>query len=191
LLPRNGLSGILAPGIAVPLGALELPFDAKGRNLTMKAMALCLLVVGLLASGCATHYIQNTDVEDNDENRKIITFCEKYRHAVEERNVPLLLEMASSRYYEDGGNVDAADDMDYAGLREYLETRFKETRAIRYEIRYRRINHGAKDRVDVEYTYTASYKIPGLHGEEWRHTVAENRLELVPEQASYKILAGM
>ena len=105
-------------------------------------------------AGCATHYIPNTDVEDNDDNRKIIAFCEKYRHAVEERNVPLLLDMASPRYYEDGGNVDAADDMDYAGLREYLEGRFKDTRAIRYEIRYRRVRHPSENKVLVEYTYT-------------------------------------
>ena len=145
----------------------------------------------IVLAGCATHYIPNTDVEDNDENRKVIAFCEKYRHAVEERNIPLLLSMASPRYFEDGGNVDAADDMDYDGLREYLEGRFKDTRAIRYEIRYRKVNHGSQDRILVDYTYSASYKIPGLKGEEWRHTVADNRLELVPEQAAYKILAGM
>ena len=88
--------------------------------------------------------------------------------------------------------VGARPTMDYAGLREYLEGRFKDTRAIRYEIRYRKVNHGAQDRILVDYTYSASYKIPGLKGEEeWRHTVADNRLELVPEQAAYKILAGM
>ncbi len=147
----------------------------------------CLLVLG----GCATHYIPNTDVEDNDENRRIIAFCEKYRHAVEERNVPLLLGMASTTYFEDGGNVDAADDMDYAGLKEYLEGRFKDTRAIRYEIRYRRIKRAREDKIHVEYTYTASYRIPGLKTDEWRHTVADNRLELVADQAAYKIVSGM
>ena len=30
-------------------------------------------------AGCATHYIPNTDVEDSDENRRVISFCEKYR----------------------------------------------------------------------------------------------------------------
>ena len=149
------------------------------------------LLMSLAASGCATHYIPNTDVEDNDENRKIIAFCEKYRHAVEDRNVPLLLEMASPAYFEDGGNVDATDDMDYSGLREYLEGRFKDTRAIRYEIRYRRVGRGSQNKVSVEYTYSASYKIPGLKGDEWRHTVADNRLEMVPDQAAFKILAGM
>src|SRR6478735_108916 len=130
------------------------------------------LLMSLAASGCATHYIPNTDVEDNDENRKVIAFCEKYRHAVEERNVPLLLDMASPRYFEDGGNVDATDDMDYTGLRDYLDGRFKDTRAIRYEIRYRQVRRDS-DKILVEYTYTASYKIPGLKGDEWRHTVAD------------------
>jgi len=158
----------------------------------MKRMLHGGVAVWLVAlAACATHYIPNTDVEDSDDNRKVIAFCEKYRHAVEERNVPLLLSMASPRYYEDGGNVDATDDMDYSGLREYLEGRFKDTRAIRYEIRYRKVNRGQQNRILVDYTYTASYKIPGLKGEEWRHTVADNRLELVPEQAEYKILAGM
>src|SRR5262245_51802359 len=105
------------------------------------------IFVGLLATGataCAAHYIPNTDVEDNDKNRKIIDFCEQYRHAVELRNVPALLKLADPRYYEDGGNADASDDLDFAGLQEYLEGRFKDTRAIRYEIRYRRIGEGRK-----------------------------------------------
>jgi hypothetical protein len=151
---------------------------------------LALLLV-LLGAGCATHYIPNTDVEDTSENRKIITFCEKYRHAVEQRDVPLLLQMAAQTYFEDGGNVDASDDMDYTGLKEYLEGRFKDTRAIRYEIRYRRINRKSESRILIEYTYTASYKIPGLKGDEWRHTVADNRLEIAEEKDSFKILAGM
>ena len=157
----------------------------------MKKWVFWALPVLLAGAGCAVQYIPNTDVEDNDENRKIISFCEKYRHAVEERNVPLLLGMASESYFEDGGNVDSADDMDYTGLREYLEGRFKDTRAIRYEIRYRRIRKGREDKILVEFTYTASYRIPGLKGDEWRHTVADNRLELRADDSTYKILAGM
>lgn len=150
-----------------------------------------LLVLTLLIVGCATRYIPNTDVEDTDDNRKIVSFCEKYRHAVQERNVPLLLKLASPDYYEDGGNVDASDDMDFEGLREYLEGKFKESRVIRYEIRYRRISKGKQGRINVDYTYSASYKIPGLKTEEWRHTVAENRLEIVPEKDSFLIVTGM
>jgi hypothetical protein len=43
----------------------------------------------------------------------------------------------------------------------------------------------------VDYTYAASYKIPGVKGDEWRHTVADNRLDLLPEGETFKIIAGM
>ena len=157
----------------------------------MMRHVLLFALLSLLPVGCATHYIPNTDVEDNDGNRRVIAFCERYRRAVEERNVPLLLTMASPGYFEDGGNVDASDDMDYAGLKDYPEGRFKDARAIRYEIHYRHVSTDQQNHISVEYTYTASYRIPGMHGEEWRHTVSDNRLELVPEQDSFKILTGM
>jgi hypothetical protein len=160
-----------------------------------RTMALRTWVSSLFAAlsllGCATHYIPNTDVEDTDKNRKIIEFCEEYRRAVETENVPKLLKLADPRYYEDGGNIDSTDDLDYAGLRDYLQTRFKDTRAIRYEIRYRRVGQGSKTSIYVDYTYTASYKIPTPTGELWRRRVAENRLELVPTGDSFLILGGM
>jgi hypothetical protein len=153
--------------------------------------ALFALVVGIATlSGCATHYIPNTDVEDNDENRRLITFCERYRHAVEQKDVATLLKLAAPSYYEDGGNADPADDIDYAGLKAYLLDKFQTATAIRYEIRYRRVSK-EKDLVFVDYTYSASYRIPGPKGDEWRRKVEDNRLELVPYQDEYRIVAGM
>jgi len=171
-------------------------------------------------SGCASRYIPNTDVEDTDDNRKVITFCEKYRHAVERKDIPVLLNIASNEYYEDGGNVDAADDLDYTGLRDYLTTRFDSARAIRYEIRYRRIvrqavpvrddeeapgadapattaqvgdSADAAELIYVDYTYSASYRISGAKGsDEWRRKVDDNRLEILRyRDNTYRIVAGM
>lgn len=153
---------------------------------------LALATTGLLAlSACSPSMIPNTDVEDNSNNRKVISYCEEYRHAVEDKDVGRLLNMASPRYYEDGGNTSPDDDVDYDGLKDYLTSTFVKTQTIRYEIRYRKVNVSENKRVYVEYTYSASYRIPGLKGEEWKHTVADNRLELVPEGESYKILNGM
>ena len=149
------------------------------------------LVLGLTASGCATRYIPNTDVEDTDENREVVRFCEQYRKALERKDVGSLLALASPRYYEDGGNVDPSDDLDYEGLRDWLEGRFQDTKAIRYEIRYRRVEKGDQNRINVIYTYSAAFKVPGLKVDEWRHTVADNRLELEPDGRTFKILAGM
>jgi len=156
-----------------------------------KALTLLVPVLALGLFGCASRNIPNTDVEDSDFNRKVVSFCEEYRRAVEQKKIGFLLQLADPTYYEDGGNADAADDIDYAGLKEYLEDRFAKTNGIRYEIRYRRISKGRKAHVNVDFTYSASYRIPASNGDVWRHVVADNRLELVPNGDSFRIVAGM
>jgi hypothetical protein len=161
--------------------------------ISIRRFAIIVAQLALFAVGCNTSYIPNTDVEDSDDNREVVSFCEKYRKAVEHKYIPGLLAMVSPRYYEDGGNVDASDDMDYEGLRQYMTEEFKKAKSIRYEIRYRRV-HWSKEskRVFIDYTYSASYKVPGTEDkDEWRRTVAENRLELVREGESFKIVGGM
>lgn len=150
------------------------------------------MVLGPHLAGCEQHVIPNTDVADTALNRKIVEFCEEYRHAVENRKVGQLLNMAHPKYYENGGNIDATDDIDRAGLKDFLDERFRDARAIRYEIRYRRVEITKEEKVFVDYTYSASYKIPGATGEEvWHRQVADNRLELVPYEDTYLILSGM
>lgn len=154
-----------------------------------------LSAAGLLAlagAGCTMQLIPNTDVEDSTFNRSVIEFCEGYRRAVERRHVPVLLKLAHPDYYEDGGNIDSTDDLDFAGLEEYLTNEFRNTKAIRYEIRYRNVGFGRNNKVFVDYTYSASYKLVRDDGEEvWRRRVADNRLELLPEGDSFRIVAGM
>jgi hypothetical protein len=143
----------------------------------VRCAVLGLLVVAVLPA-CASAYIPNTDVPDTADNRKVILFCEQYRHAVEEKNVAQLLKLASPNYHKRGA-ID--DDVDYGTLKDFLTTTFQTTDAIRYEIRYRR----------VQFTDAASYRIPGVKKEEWRHSVSDNELDLVPEGDGYKILRGM
>lgn len=159
----------------------------------MRAVIFSLMLcVSVLEAGCSRQVIPNTDVKDTSANRKIIQFCEEYRRAVEKRKIGAIFALAHPTYYENGGNIDATDDIDYAGLKDFLRKRFNETRAIRYEIRYRRVQEGPKDTILVDYTYSASYKIPNPQGEEvWHRQVADNRLELIPDKDSYLIVAGM
>jgi hypothetical protein len=170
-------------------------------------LALAIAATTGSLAGCTTHYIPNTDVDDTSENREAVLYCEKYRKAVERRDVPQLMTMISPKYYEDGGNADASDDLDFAGMRDYLQKQLGTAKAIRYEIRYRRVGWSRESgRVFVDYTYSASYKVPGIEDkDEWRRTVSENRLELVkcaalePElktlhscdNAQFKIIGGM
>jgi hypothetical protein len=161
------------------------------RRLPRLALTLLLTIGAATTVGCTTTFIPNTDVEDTSENHRILEFCEKYRHAVEERDVDTLLTMVSPRYFETGGNAKPTDDIDFGGLRAYLTTNFKMTKAVRYEIRYRRISEQENRIINVDYTYTASFQIPTSKGDEWKRAVRDNRLQLVREGDSYKILAGM
>jgi len=164
----------------------------RGRALVIRAalrFALVSVLLGLF--GCAKTYIPNTDVEDVGENRKVVLFCEQYRHAVEDKNVTQLLKMMSAAYFEDGGNTKSEDDADYDRIREFLTGDFLQTGGIRYEIRYRRITFKQTNHVYVDYTYAAAWKIPGAKTDEWHHKVADNRLDLIRDHDSYKSLGGM
>lgn len=153
------------------------------------AFSVCLGLTFLV--GCAKTYIPNTDVEDTSVNRKVVEVCEQYRHAVEEKNVSKLLSLASPRYFEDGANTNDHDDLDLDGFKQFMTSDFMKVEGIRYEIRYRKVTFTPSTKVFVDYTFSASWRIPGSKGEEWKHTVADNRLELVPEGESYKIISGM
>ena len=158
-------------------------------RLTAFAAAAVLATTALGATGCSKTFIPNTDVPDNAENRKVILFCEQYRHAVEEKNVGQLLKLASPGYHKRG--VGSDDDVDFISLKEFLTNTFQQTDGIRYEIRYRHVTFEESSHVSVDYTFAASYRIPGVKKEEWRHSVADNRLDLVPDGDGYKIMSGM
>jgi hypothetical protein len=170
-----------AAGVSTPVKALS------------ASLKICVGLALLPLAGCSHDYIPNTQVEDSDFNREVIAYCEDYRHAVERRNTPLLLKMADAKYYEDGATIDTSDDLDLEGLKAYFEKSFSKTSQIRYEIFYRDISIGRSNQVFVDYTYSASYKVPThVPGEEvWRRRVADNRLELVRDGNKFHILSGM
>lgn len=150
-----------------------------------------LFVAVTALAGCGTTYIPNTTVEDTNDNRKVVSFCEVYRHAMEEKDVGKLLAIASPRYHDDAGTPAGDDDTDYDRLKAFLADRFSKTTSIRYEIKYHEVVYAENNHVYVNYKYTASYRVPTSHGDQWHHTVADNQLDLVADGDTYKIMAGM
>ena len=152
---------------------------------------VAFVILGILGSlGCSKAYIPNTDVEDTGVNRDVVAFCEKYRHAMEDRNVATLLKLMSPGYFEDGGEAQK-ESADYDKIRDFLTGDFLKTGGVRYEIRYRRVTFTENSHVYVDYTYAAAWKVPGVKADEWHHKVADNRLDLVRDGESYKIIGGM
>lgn len=144
----------------------------------VRPLVSALLSLVALA-GCARDVIPNTDVEDTAENREVIRFVERYRHAVEARDVDGMLSLTSNRYYDDNGTPTGDDDIDYDGLREKLSLWRDQVLDVRYEIRYRRVTFLEEaDRILVDYTYTGSFRVETPEGERWSRRLADNRLVL-------------
>ena len=158
----------------------------------MKNSGLAALAL-LLGVGCSQQLIPNTDIEDTDFNRRWSSSARSTDMRWSTGH-PHAAHPGRPEYYEDGGNVDATDDLDYAGLKGYLEAKFVNARAIRYEIRYREVSKNERSGWNVAYTYSASYQLPddsNANGLVWHREVADNQLELVPAGETYKILSGM
>lgn len=152
--------------------------------------ALLVAVIAVSTAACAKKVIPNTTVPDNSFNRKVIAFCERYRLAVEEKNVGTLLVLASPEYYEDGGTPTGDDDFDYDGLRDVLISRFAKVKTIRYDVKYRKVTADG-DFVNVDYTYSASFQVAVAGQEHWFRKVEDNRLVLIQVGEQFKIQSGM
>lgn len=144
----------------------------------------------LFSVGCAKTLIVNTDVEDTHENREVVQFCERYRHAVEERDVTAVLSLASPTYFDDNGTPTGEDDVDLDGLREKLTHWAEGVLAVRYEMRYHRVLF-RDDKVYVDYTYTGSFRVRTGTGDRWSRRLADNRIVLRRENDEYRVLSGM
>jgi hypothetical protein len=156
-----------------------------------RILRLLIATFALAALACSKTYIPNTDVEATSQNVDVIQFCEKYRHALEDKNVGQLLKLMSPAYFEDGGNTKNEDDADFDKIREFLTSDFLHTAGIRYEMRYRRVTYTETNHVYVDYTFAAAWKLPGVKQDEWHHKVADNRLDLIRVDEGYRIVAGM
>ena len=154
-------------------------------------LVLVAMLLGCVAIGCSRDVIPNTDVDDTAENREVVSFIERYRHALEERDVVSLLTMVSARYYDDNGTPIGTDDIDVEGLRAKLAAFHERVLAVRYEIRYRRVTFANRERVLVDYTYTGSFRVSTSEGERWSRRLADNRIVLGRENGEYRILSGL
>jgi hypothetical protein len=145
----------------------------------------------LWTTGCATvNLIPGTKVADSRVNREILDVCERYRHAMEDRDPTTLLALAHPHYYEDSGTPTGGDDYGYEGLKQVLAQRMSQLRTLRYNIEYRKVtvtgHHAA-----VEIRYDASFQLATEMGDRWERKQNDKQLELENDGRRWLIIAGM
>lgn len=149
--------------------------------------ALC----GATLAACEPTLIPNTRVEDTHENREVVDFVERYRQAVEARNTPALLAMASRNYFDDMGTPAGTDDIDYEALEAGLGRMREEVIGARYQISYRAVTYVPDQRVLVDLVYTGWYRVNTSDGPQWKRKLEPHRIVLAREERGYKIMSGM
>ncbi len=119
-----------------------------------------LIASALLASGCV-HYFPGTEIPDNLDTRAIKEVMEKYRTAVEARDVGTIIALCSEQYRDDAGTIQTEDDLDYATLREVLPKRLSKVQSSNLYMELKRIDV-QRDQAVATYSYVWRYRMPSL-----------------------------
>jgi len=146
----------------------------------------------LVLAGCGPKYIANTKIEETPENRAIYELVERYRVAVEKRDVQALKEMVSMKYYEQAGTT--SDDSDDYGYQQLIEKVFpildENIKNVQYQIIMKDINI-MPDRAYADYEYYWKFFFVEGGKEQWVEKNDFNRLEFVKEDGVWRIVKGL
>jgi hypothetical protein len=164
------MESVVLPGSTTPLPGA--PTQPATTRQSMPAPASSQSAAGAVGSSA--------------EDREVLAVCERYRRAVEARNVDVLLALASPDYLEDGDNDDPGDDVDYAALEEYLRGPFQDVEDVSYDMDYQSVRWEG-DTAVVEYRYRSFYRFEDIE----RRVVGTRQVTLRREGGALKILSGI
>jgi hypothetical protein len=158
-----------------------------------RLLAVCLLAPALAAlAACGPKaLIPGTKIVDTPQNRDVIGVIERYRRAMERKDVPTLVALAHRDYFENGGSNGPEDDYGYEGLIRVLRERMQRVKAIRYGIEYRRLTIKG-DRALVEVFIDGSFQLGTPDGaDRWTPKKDYHRFVLLRTGARWQMLSGM
>jgi hypothetical protein len=154
----------------------------------MKTTWFALLL--LMSIGCGAKLIPGTKLADTPDNRAMSSAIEKYRRAMEARDVDALLALASKDYKEDGGTPGTSDDYGYEGLKRVLGERFAKVRALRLQVTIARVEvSGNRARIEYRWEMQCQYAHKEKIG--WHVKTDDNRFELERVGAQWLFTSGL
>jgi hypothetical protein len=152
-----------------------------------------LFPILLLAVACGPRYLPNTEVEDTAKNRVIADLVERYRLAVEQRDVAALKELVSRRYFSAAGTTaDASDDYGYEQLEQKVLPLLSENvKSVQFTIYLRKVTFEGETKAaaEMEYYYKFFYVEGGK--DRWQAKNDFQRLEFAMEDGVWRIVSGL
>jgi len=151
-----------------------------------------LSLIALTVGACGPGYIAGSKVPATQENVAVFDLLERYRQAMESRDVEAMRKLVSRRYYENAATTET--DKDDYGIdlleRKVLPLLRNNVKKLQYQVRLRAIDI-AGDGATVDYEFTARALISEGGVDRYIMKNDFNRLTLAREDGRWLIVAGL
>jgi hypothetical protein len=154
--------------------------------------SLCM-VLGLLISmvACAPTFVKGTQIDYTPEKQEVADVIEKYRMALEKKDVKTLKTLVNEGYYENASTTnDPSDDYDIKGLFKLFGRLQNEVKAIKYQIKIKSIEI-LKKNAAVDLEYTGHYLFVRQERDRWAQYSDKNRVTLRKARDGWRIVSGL
>ncbi len=149
-----------------------------------------LAVAGALAA-CAHSHIAGTTLDDNPDNRAIISVLRQYKEAFEHRNADAILALVSPKFYETNGTPDPSDDYDYNGLVKTLGEQFAKVSYPSLDLDVRSIEVVADD-ATINVYFSSRYQMADAGPTSGFKTASDvSQIKMHRETTGWKIVSGI
>lgn len=147
-------------------------------------------VVAVSLAACGTKRIPGTEIPDNDDTRAIVSVIDQYRSAAERRDAEGVLSLVSTKYFDDAGTPDPADDQDYQQLQRRLPDDYAKLASVRLGMGVKKIDI-ADGAATADVFYDGHWRIATDSGEVAKQASDVNRMSFVRENGAWKIASGL
>lgn len=152
-----------------------------------------ILLVALTLAACSPKYLPNTQVPDTDENRVIVELVQRYRQAIEDRDVRALREMVSRHYFSNAATTsDPEDDYGYDQIEQSILPMLNQNvKKVQYSVFVKRVRFESPSRAVAEFEHSFRYLYVVDGRDTWQAKVDLNRLEFALEDGVWRIVGGL
>jgi hypothetical protein len=152
------------------------------------------MVLVLLATvACGPKYLVNTEVEDTPQNHVIADLIERYRVAIEQRDIGALKELVSRRYFSNAGTTaESSDDYGYEQLEKKVLPLLQENvKSVQYVVNLKKVTFKGETRAFAAFEYY--YKFFYVEGgkDRWAAKNDFAELEFALEDGVWRIVGGL
>lgn len=158
--------------------------------MSSRSRLLTAVALGLSLAACGTKRIPGTEIRDTRDTRAIVSVIDQYRTAAERRDAHTVLSLVSTRYFDDAGTPDPADDQDYGQLQKRLPVDYAKLASVRLGMGVRKIDV-KDDSASADIFFDGHWRIATATGEVAKQSNDVNRMTFVREDGAWKIASGL